>query len=276
VVYEDLDCYGVYGRDPARRAVVTFIESQCLRRAAAVITVGSVLAARAKRYRTEGIHVIPNGVDFDRFASAREERDEGLVVVHGSLERWIGLEDALSALALLKQKGVRVRMKIAGTGPALGLFQGRAATLGLGEVVDFLGPIDYGEVSRLLARASVGLLCFPDTPFMRCAATLKLIECMAAGLPVVATDVGETANVVRATGAGVVVGHSPDEIAEGILSLLMGPGLRRRMGRRGRRAAQKLDWGKLAEDESSVLLDAMTTSEPRVPPGPPPRLMARA
>lgn len=278
VVYEDLDCYGSYGSDPCRRGLVAFVEGQCLRHAAAVICVGSVLAERARRYRGSQIHVIPNGVDGDLFSSPSADiaREEDLVVVHGSLERWIGLDAGLHAMAILKAKGIHVRMVVAGCGPGFEHFQQLSRRLGLGDVVSFLGTIPYDEVAPLLARASVGLLCFPDTPFMRCAATLKLAECMASGLPVVATDVGETAATVRRTGAGIVVGHSPSQIAEGILSLLMGPGLRRRMGRRARRAAAELDWTKLSARVGAVLLDAIRGSAVAQPPGPPPRLMARA
>jgi glycosyltransferase involved in cell wall biosynthesis len=278
VVYEDLDCYGSYGTDPFRRSLVAFMESQCLRHAAAVICVGSVLAQRARRHRGSRIHLIPNGVEGSLFAALTRgiAREEDLVVVHGSLERWIGLDTGLQAVAILKAKGVHVRMAVAGRGPGLEHFQQFTAKLGLRDVVTFLGAIPHEGIPPLLARATVGLLCFPDTPFMRCAATLKLAECMASGLPVVVTDVGETAAAVRRTGAGLVVGHSPVEVAEGILSLLMGPGLRRRMGRRARRQAAQLDWEKLAARVGDVLFDAIRGTAQPQPPGPPPRLMARA
>jgi glycosyltransferase involved in cell wall biosynthesis len=278
VVYEDLDCYGAYGTDPFRRGVVAFMERQCLRHATAVISVGSVLARRARRYRSFGTHVIPNGVDLGLFTAVPPgtAREEDLVVVHGSLERWIGLDTGLQAMAILKAKGVHVRMVVAGRGPGLEHFKQLSARLGLDDVVGFLGPVPHGDIPSLLARGAIGLLCFPDTPFMRCAATLKLAECMASGLPVVVTDVGETAATVRRTGVGIVAGHSPDEVAEGVLSLLMGPGLRRRMARRARRAAAHLDWSELAQRVGDVLLDAMRGSAAPQPPGPPPRLMARA
>jgi glycosyltransferase involved in cell wall biosynthesis len=168
-------------------------------------------------------------------------------VVHGSLERWIGLDTGLQAVAILKAKGVHVRMAVAGRGPGLEHFQQFTAKLGLRDVVTFLGAIPHEGIPPLLARATVGLLCFPDTPFMRCAATLKLAECMASGLPVVVTDVGETAAA-----------------------------LRRRMGRRARRQAAQLDWEKLAARVGDVLFDAIRGTAQPQPPGPPPRLMARA
>ncbi len=277
VVYEDLDCYGAYGADPFRRGAVSFIERQCLRHAHTVVSVGSVLAARARQYRCSGTHVVPNGVESRFFADfPNSPREEDLVVVHGSLEKWIGLERGLRALAILKTKGVRVRMKVAGHGPGLPRFKKLTSHLGLDDIVTFLGAIPHREIPPLLARAAVGLLCFPDTEFMRCAATLKLAECMASGLPVVATDVGETAATVRRCGAGIVVGHSPPEIAEGILSLLMGPGLRKRISRRSRRAAAQLDWARLADRVKSILWRLLEEPEPSAPPGPPARLMARA
>jgi glycosyltransferase involved in cell wall biosynthesis len=170
------------------------------------------------------------------------------------------LESGLRALRLLRKKGIQARMEVAGRGPALGHFERLAAALGLTDVVTFRGHLSYKEVAGLLARATVGLLSFPDTPFMRCGATLKLAECMASGLPVVATDVGETAATVRRTGAGIVVGASPEQIAEGMTTLLKDPALRRRLGRHGRRAAERLNWNNLAEEQANVLLGALEQS----------------
>ncbi len=265
VVYEDLDCYGAYGRDPFRRWLITGMETYCFRHASAVVSVGSVLANRALRHRAGGVHVVPNGVDLDLFAGIECVREKELVVVHGSIERSrsghrIGLESGLRALRLLRDSGIQVRMEVAGRGPALGHFQTLTAALGLTDVVTFRGHLSYKEVAGLLARATVGLLSFPDTPFMRCGATLKLAECMASGLPVVATDVGETAATVRRTGAGVVVGPSPEQIAKGMATLFKDPALRKRLGRQGRRAAERLDWNNLAEEEANVLLQVLEHS----------------
>jgi glycosyltransferase involved in cell wall biosynthesis len=111
--------------------------------------------------------------------------------------------------------------------------------------VEFLGTVPFPEVAPRLAKASIGwlprsprdlnnLLAWPN----------KLVEYMAAGLPIVASDLPTQAAVVAEAGCGVVVDAiSPAAHADAICHLLDNPQMARALGDAGLEASQtKFTW----------------------------------
>jgi glycosyltransferase involved in cell wall biosynthesis len=108
-------------------------------------------------------------------------------------------------------------------------------------------------VADVLAGAAVGWLPFQPTPNNARAIPLKLLEYMAAGLPVVASDVGVSAAIVRREGCGLVVPpDDPEAHARALARLLSDADAARTLGGRGRRAvAARYTW----EAEAKRLLE---------------------
>ena len=103
--------------------------------------------------------------------------------------------------------------------------------------VEHLGVVDHSEVPGLLARASVAWIPLRRHGNYDRAVPTKLVEAMAMGRPVVASDLPRMAAIVRATGCGIVVpADDPAAHAEAIRRLLDDPALAREMGAAGRRA----------------------------------------
>jgi glycosyltransferase involved in cell wall biosynthesis len=138
------------------------------------------------------------------------------------------VEVMIAATALLRTRHPDVRLLIAGEGDTAGL-QAVAAAHGVGDAVSLLGS--RGDVADLLATATAGVLSsdFEGMP-------LAVLEYMAAGLPVVATDVGGLPEIVRDGETGFLVPpRDPEALAERVSQLLSDPALARDMGERGRR-----------------------------------------
>ena len=100
------------------------------------------------------------------------------------------------------------------------------------------GPSTYREwrledEGTLFSRFAVGIMPLPDTPYTRGKAGFKLLQYMAAGVPVVASPVGSNRDLVERSGAGLLA-DTPDEWAAALRRLLGDPALRRCMGARGR------------------------------------------
>ena len=89
----------------------------------------------------------------------------------------------------------------------------------------------------VLDRMDVGLMPLPDDPWARGKCAYKALQYMAAGVPVVADDVGITATVIGDGEAGLIVSRPRDWI-EGIVHLARDPGLRNRLGASGRRRVE--------------------------------------
>jgi glycosyltransferase involved in cell wall biosynthesis len=106
--------------------------------------------------------------------------------------------------------------------------------------VRYLGRLGRDRVIRLLARAKVGVIPLHPIANYLTAYPVKLFEYLAAGLPVVSTDVPLWREVLDAEGCGICVPHgSPERLAGAITSLLDDDARARAMGERGRRAAEK-------------------------------------
>ncbi len=117
----------------------------------------------------------------------------------------------------------------------------------------FLGVIPATEVPAALAEVAVGWIPFRATPNNLRTIPLKLLEYMAAGKPVVASDFGFIAQIVRDADCGLLVPAADAEAhARALAHVLTHPDEARAMGERGRRAVlDRYSW----EAESSRLLE---------------------
>ena len=177
-------------------------------------------------YRPERFHP---GLDASRFRSEVGAGSETPIVgVIGRLVADKGQDDFLRAAALLRPRHPRARFVLAGTGTAEPSLRALAASLGLDEVVRFLGFRD--DVPEVTAALAVSVL-----PSIDCdASSAALKEALACGVPVVATDIGGAAEIVRSGETGLIVPpRDPARLAEAIGTLLADPGRAAAMGRRG-------------------------------------------
>jgi glycosyltransferase involved in cell wall biosynthesis len=106
--------------------------------------------------------------------------------------------------------------------------------------VRYLGRVGPERVPELLGQARVGVIPLQPIPNYRDAYPVKLFEYLAAGLPVVATDVPLWRSLLETHGCGICVPpDSPRRLAEAITSLLDDDDRARAMGQRARRAAEQ-------------------------------------
>lgn len=127
--------------------------------------------------------------------------------------------------------------------------------------VRYLGRVAPECVQDLLARARVGVIPLQPIPNYRVAYPVKLFEYLAAGLPVVATDVPLWRKLLEAHGCGICVPpDSPRRLAEAITTLLDDDDGARAMGQRARRAAeQHYSWQSQADALIGLYKELLST-----------------
>jgi glycosyltransferase involved in cell wall biosynthesis len=206
------------------------------------------VALERGRCSDDSVTVVRNGPELRRLDALRprrrsEVRRELLVVWLGVVGIDDGVEDALRAIRLLVHDHGRTdnRFVFIGDGERLEHCRRLCADLGIEPWVRFTGWLEQDEVFDLLATADCALA--PDPPGERAhrATLMKVMEYMAAGLPVVAYDVHETR--VSAGDAAVYADEGPDGFARTLASLLDDPERRASMGAIGRRRIRDgLSW----------------------------------
>jgi glycosyltransferase involved in cell wall biosynthesis len=199
------------------------------------------------------IAVLPNGVDVDAFRpQAREQAlasaglDPGCryAVFCGRFESWVDFELLLAAFALVAREDPAARLLLVGDGPERAHVERLVDELELARAVTLTGFVaDRSRVADLIGAATVALASHRVDYIGRIGVSpTKLAEYMAAGRAVVARDVPGLREVLRESGAGVVVPGEPRAMAAAIAQLL-DPARADALGARGRAAAeQRYTW----------------------------------
>jgi glycosyltransferase involved in cell wall biosynthesis len=188
--------------------------------------------------RPERAVAIRNGVELERFASranrSRCRAEHGaqdadvVAIAVGRLDEQKGLDVLLDALARLELAALRLQTWLVGDGPLRAELEQRAAALGLERHVRFLGRRD--DVAALLSASDLFVL-----PSRWEAMPIALLEAMAAGLPCVASEVGDCPALLHEGGHGVLVPPGQaGPLADAIVRLARDPELRAAQGRAAR------------------------------------------
>lgn len=186
------------------------------------------------------IHVIPNGVDPGRFPPARPEAERPFTLGFvGSLKPWHGLGLLAEAFALLHRRDPRARLIVVGDGPERERLELDLAKRGVADATRLVGAVPPAVVPKWLARMDAGIAPYPLTSRFYFS-PLKVLEYMAAGLPVVASRIGQIAELVGEGRSGILCpAGDAVALADAVDALRRDPALRARLGAAGREAARR-------------------------------------
>lgn len=188
----------------------------------------------ARTCRASSTVVIPNAVDVDAAPRARHDGDPPRIVTVGRLA---APKDALTLVRALAALGpMPFSALLVGDGPDRPEVEAEVRSLALEDRVELAGS--RADVPALLAAADVFVLSSRSE-----GAPFSILEAMAAGLPVVASDVGGVGELVADGETGLLVASADSaRLAEALRSLLADPGLRKRLGAAGQaRARERFD-----------------------------------
>ena len=193
--------------------------------------------------------VIPNGIDFERFyrrypplEQLHDERPTVLFV--GRLEKRKGLKFLLRAWPRVLERQPRARLVVVGRGRPLEGYKRFAIGQGWSPAdVVFAGYVSGEDLPRYYQAA--GVFCAPNTG--QESFGIVLLEAMAAGVPIVASDIPGYRDVVTQERDGLLVEPQDSEaLAEAITRVLASPDLRTNLREAGQAKARRYDWPRVA------------------------------
>jgi len=206
------------------------------------IAVSSAARHFVSRYFPGEYRIIPNGVDVDFYASARpfpEFRDGKVNILFvGRVEPRKGAMYLLRAYAKIKATCPETRLIIVGRGPDLGKLRRFVHSQRLSDVL-FAGRVDDVDKARFYKTADIYVA--PSTG--QESFGIVLLEAMAAGCAVIASDIHGYKRVVQRNVSGLLVEpRDVDALADAVARLAGDPALRRSLGEAGARRAPEYDW----------------------------------
>ena len=197
------------------------------------------------------IEHVPKGVDVERFRpdgpSQRDVLglgDRRVVITVARLVPLKNLALLIDAVALLRVRIATVHLLIVGDGPEADALQRRAVADGVADRVTFTGNVPHGDTPSWFRSADVFALSsrFDNSPN-------AVLEAMATGLPIVATDVGGVREfVAEGAGGALVPDDDPDALAAALERYLTDAAAARAAGTWNRdRAAREFSWRRSAQ-----------------------------
>ena len=199
------------------------------------------------RYFPGEYRIIPNGVEVDRYADAQpfeNLRDGTLNILFvGRFEERKGLIHLLKAYHRLRKRKVDARLLVIGAGPKEREYRRFVGLRGIRDV-EFLGRVSDEDKVRYFASADI--YCAPNTG--QESFGIVLLEAMAAGVPIVASDIHGFKRVIERNVQGLLVEpRNPRALAAGLYALARDPELRHEMGEAGRARAPEFTWDRVSE-----------------------------
>jgi glycosyltransferase involved in cell wall biosynthesis len=208
--------------------------------------VASALRA-AERARSR---VVPFGIDTSRFM-VRPMATRPTILFIGRLERRKGIYELFEAFEAVRREIPEACLRVVGAGEELDALRDRAAAIG--RSVEVLGAVPNTEVGDLLAEA--WLLCLPSygEPF-----GMTVLEAMASGRAVVATDRGGPRHLVDPRGGIRVPPADAPALAGALVEILSDRGRLEAMGRFNRdRVEREFDWSRVLAAVEAAYADAL-------------------
>lgn len=211
------------------------LERYSLKNATVAVCVSDFLEGYARRYGARRTATVYNKVYTAQFARPAPEgfHDPARILWVGRLDPQKAPEVVIQALAALPPEK-RAELTLIGKGSLEPSLRRLVAGLGLEDRVRFIGAVDHAGIQEHYHRADILALATRYEGFC-----IPILEAMAAGLPVLASDTPPLGEILG--GTGMIVDNTPEAFAQVLEGWISDPGPALALGREAARRARELD-----------------------------------
>jgi glycosyltransferase involved in cell wall biosynthesis len=193
----------------------------CVRRCDVTWNVSPRMEPARRERGVEGPQrIVPIGATTRR---PRAPTEPNRVIFVGHLLEKQGVQLALRALAVVRERIPAARLLVIGDGPYRAALESLADELALGPAVEFAGYVEsHAEVEERIAESALGLAVYDpgNASFTEFADPGKIKNYLAAGVPVITTEIVHSAHEIEQAGAGLVVDYEVSSLAAAMVELI--------------------------------------------------------
>ena len=230
---------------------VRAMERRCLDEADHILTPSATLARNLALLGVDParIAVVPNGADLPDAGEKPSDAPEQYFLYFGALQPWQGVGAAIAALPRIADLGIPLVI-CSSQRPSIGrALQARAARLGVEHLLRWRHELPRDELAPWVAHAIASLAPLTESPrnLAQGCCPLKILESMAAGTPVIASDLAPVRELVEHGRHGLLVrAGKPEQLGRAMRALSDEPATRDAMGRQGRtRIERHYTWSRI-------------------------------
>lgn len=232
-----------------------FFDIQCLKQCKIVWNVSFKIAEAREKYNGLQIKnytsqiVVPLGIWYDRIrVNYTKKRDKYTIVFLGHLLEKQGLQMVIKAMPQIAKKIPHVKLVVIGTGPFESSLKKYVSDLKMDGFVSFLGYIDdHQEVEKQLFKSTIAVATYKPDPssFTYFADPGKIKNYLAAGLPVILTDVPPIAKEIAQKRCALIAKYDVYDFADKVDALLTDRIMLSEYSRNAIKFAEQFDWDKI-------------------------------
>lgn len=215
-----------------------------LRSADAIIALTEDMKKEIQKISKKDILVVPNGVNLKEFKYSlkfNRTKKERKILFVGSLVPVKGVKYLIESMKAIKNNYSNVQLVIIGDGTEKHELEKLVVEFGLSDCVSFVGKVPNHKVSQYMIESDIFVL-----PSLSEGFGIVLLEAMASGLPIVASNVGGIPSLVQNEINGFLVeSRNPERISEKVLLLFDNEELMIKISENNKKIVEQYDWEKV-------------------------------
>lgn len=254
LIYEDVDYAPGYTTSRFRGRILKWMEQGCVRSADWVVSTNNDLALLRRSQGARQVVVIPNGVDYNLFAAAQVKEPHSPTLVYlGAFQSWSGLDLVIRAFPDIVKRIPSARLLLIGGGAEEDTYKRLAQDAGCQDRIIFYGYLPYEDIPAVMREGDIGIAMHVPNERIKYSCSMKILQYMASGMPVVTTNISERAALVRESGAGLAIPFNSECFVGAVTNLLLDQARYITCAQNAIACAQRYDWARIYHDELTVV-----------------------